>query len=271
MERKNRSFMIKQIILAVSLVLASGSVLADHIWQSPNGTYYNNKGQPCDKDGNLIVKNKNSNKNSNVNKNTNNNTNRNTNINSSSSKSSSTSNATASSRSSSVATGGNAVANGGTANATGGAGGNVSVAGLGDNSNNTTIENAAAKIPVATAYSAGLVAGAFTCLGSASAGVQTQILGLTGGGTKIDPNCVRDNDVIMDINMGDHFHDVRFYSAACFRSREGKDGDSNDKALTAAGIDCKALAPPAAVVAPVPQNVVTREELNRAITKTLQK
>lgn len=44
--------------------------------------------------------------------------------------------------------------------------------------------------PVTTAYSPGLTSGFDTCLGSVSGGIQTQIFGLSGGGTKVDENCV---------------------------------------------------------------------------------
>ncbi|HEX8443245.1 MAG TPA: hypothetical protein VF631_06335 [Allosphingosinicella sp.] len=45
------------------------------------------------------------------------------------------------------------------------------------------------RIPVSTAYAAPLTSGIDTCLGSASAGVQTGILGVSLGGTKRDRIC----------------------------------------------------------------------------------
>jgi hypothetical protein len=45
------------------------------------------------------------------------------------------------------------------------------------------------RIPVSTAYAASLTSGIDTCLGSASAGVQTGIIGVTLGGTKRDRIC----------------------------------------------------------------------------------
>jgi len=97
---------------------------------------------------------------------------------------------------SSIASGAVQVASSGNgANAGAGAGANAGAgagANSGDNSNNTTIQTNyhAAKIPVNTAYSAGLTSGLDTCLGSVSAGAQTGILGVTFGTTKVDKNCV---------------------------------------------------------------------------------
>jgi hypothetical protein len=45
------------------------------------------------------------------------------------------------------------------------------------------------RIPVSTAYAASLTSGIDTCLGSASAGVQTGIIGVSLGGTKRDRIC----------------------------------------------------------------------------------
>jgi len=93
-------------------------------------------------------------------------------------------------------------------NATGGSVGNVtseSSASVGDtslsndntnNSNNSsqnnvnvTYSNQQSRIPVSTAYAAPLTASIDTCLGSMTAGGQTQLFGLSIGGTKRDKNC----------------------------------------------------------------------------------
>ena len=95
--------------------------------------------------------------------------------------------------STSNATGGNAT--GGVSSvgnvSTGASSANASADGAGANSNNVNItQNYENKRQVAGASSPGLTSGFDTCLGSVSGGVQTQIFGLSGGGTKVDKNCV---------------------------------------------------------------------------------
>lgn len=73
----------------------------------------------------------------------------------------------------------------------------------GNNSNNTSINFEARKIPVSTAYAPGLTSGIDTCLGSASGGVQTGILGLSFGTTKRDKNCerIKNTHLIAEFNV----------------------------------------------------------------------
>ena len=81
-----------------------------------------------------------------------------------------------------------AIARGG--DARGGAGGYANQAMNGVGNSTVTVEGAKApRIPVATAYSAGLVASPGTCLGSASAGVQGAAIGLSIGSTTRDDGC----------------------------------------------------------------------------------
>lgn len=81
---------------------------------------------------------------------------------------------------------------------------------------------------VNSAYSGSLTSGLDTCLGSVSAGVQTQIVGLSGGKTVVDKNCVMIKQVQLLVQLG-------YPTAACFRARQ----DSEiDEAMKAAGIEC---------------------------------
>lgn len=57
------------------------------------------------------------------------------------------------------------------------------------NNTNVNIQQNQRRIPVSTAYAAPLTASLDTCLGSATAGAQTGIFGLSLGGTKRDKNC----------------------------------------------------------------------------------
>lgn len=79
---------------------------------------------------------------------------------------------------------------GGRADATaqGGEGGRADASG---GSADSVVTFEARRNPVHTAYAAPLTSGLDTCLGSASAGVQTGVLGVSFGGTKVDANCVR--------------------------------------------------------------------------------
>jgi hypothetical protein len=124
----------------------------------------------------------------------------------------------------SVAQGGNAVANGGAATATGNGSGN-----------STTINQSYSDVyrerlnPVNTALGTNLTSGSDTCLGSVTAGVQTQIIGVSGGKTVIDENCVMIKNTKMLLQMG-------LPSAACFYLRQDP---KIDEAMVAAGVECR--------------------------------
>lgn len=181
------------------------------------------------------------------------------------------------SSSTSSATGGNANAKGGTVKdsgnstnvntvtanggqgGTGGAGGSAnqsqtqsssSVSGSSASSsssgsgNVTSIEYQAAKIPVNTAYAASLTSGMDTCLGSSSGGVQTQILGISLGGTHVDKNCI----LIKQTQLLRENDQLR---AACFRMQQGKEGAAIAQAMKDAG----ALCPPNPEAVVVTQSV----------------
>lgn len=156
------------------------------------------------------------------------------------------------------------------ANATGGAGGNATVgnttatggnqsqtqsanatAGNVGDTQATTVESnyAAARIPVATAYSAALTSGIDTCLGSTSGGAQTGILGVTLGSTRRDKNC----EWIKNTHLAAAFSPL----AGCVYMLAHVPDMA--KAWKDAGITCEmaVIPPPApapvAVVAPLPQ------------------
>jgi hypothetical protein len=103
------------------------------------------------------------------------------------------------------------------------------------------------RLVVASVVAPNLTSGVDTCLGSASAGLQTQIVGLSGGKTTVDENCVMIKQVHLLIEMGHN-------TAACYRARQNRE---IDLAMTAAGIECREP-PPIARVVPAPvagQNV----------------
>ncbi len=144
--------------------------------------------------------NANSNRNFNENSNRNFNENSNQNVNANSNRNSARADAAAraQARASASATGGNAsignvstgpstatASNSNTNNANNSSNLSSSVSVEGD----TFIQARNRRIPVSTAYAAPLTSGIDTCLGSASAGVQTGILGVTLGGTKRDRIC----------------------------------------------------------------------------------
>jgi len=143
----------------------------------------------------------------------------------------------------------------------------------GNGSNNTKINYNTQKQPVSTAYATNLTSGYDTCLGSVAGGVQSSVLGLSAGGTKLDKNCILIKQVQLLTQMG-------YKEAACYRARAGEEGKAIDEALTAAGVDCK-LAPvlpaapeaPAAAApeAPAAPAIQSREELNEAFKKAVQK
>ena len=227
--------------------------------------------------------------NNNTNINNNNSVNKSTNVNGVNGNVGSTSSATAAGGSAtatggsatggSVSNSGNSTATGGTqkqsqtqtqsnsltnsGNATTGAStSSASADGAGANSNNTTIETnyKAAKIPVATAYSAGLTSGFDTCLGSASGGVQTGIVGLTFGSTKVDKNCVtiKRTHLVAEFSI----------PAGCdYMLKHVPDAADSFKAVGA-----KCIPDPVVTVAP---DAVTHQELreveNRIVTKVVKK
>lgn len=136
--------------------------------------------------------------------------------------------------------------------------------GNGNGSNNTSTNYEAPKIPVATAYSAALTSGMDTCLGSVSGGAQTQILGLTIGGTKIDKNCVLIKQTALLNSLG-------HARAACLRMQMGAEGAEIKQAMKDAGDECPPLVTPAPVVTVVPADAVTHQELNNAMKHAAQK
>jgi hypothetical protein len=206
------------------------------------------------------------NNNHSTNNNHNSNTNANTNISVSSSESSShVTNSVTASGGHSSATGGSVgnTTSGSNSSATGGSVGNTtsgstsvsSADGAGANSNNVTmVENYQAyRIPVTTAIAASLTSGNDTCLGSASGGVQTQVLGISLGRTLRDKNCEMIKQVQLLQQMG-------MPNAACYRARAGDEGRAIDEAMTRAGIDCATMTQPAASEIDT-SKYVTREEL----------
>lgn len=150
-----------------------------------------------------------------------------------------------------------AVSSGSVSSSTGGTSSSAASAdGAGANSNNVTmVENYTAyRIPVTTAIAASLTSGQDTCLGSASGGVQTQVLGISLGKTVRDTNCEMIKQVQLLQQMG-------MPSAACFRARAGKEGKAIDEAMRQAGIDCATMTQPMTPVEIDTTQFVTREEL----------
>ena len=98
----------------------------------------------------------------------------------------------------------------------------------------------ARRIPVATAIAPNLTAGQITCLGSVSGGIQTGVVGLSGGKTTVDKNCVMITQVNTLYQMGK-------VKAACERMRQDPDIRA---AMEAAGETCEppVVEPPVAVV-----------------------
>jgi hypothetical protein len=145
--------------------------------------------------------------------------------------------------------------------------------GSGNGTNDTNVTYQAPKEyrnPVNTAYSAPLTSGLDTCVGSVSAGAQTQILGLTFGSTKRDTRCelIKQTHLLVDL------HQER---AACFRAQLGKEGAEIREAMKEAGAEC----PPIVEAAPVviqqqqPGDLVTQDQLrqveDRITTRIVQK
>ena len=127
-------------------------------------------------------------------------------------------------RSYSTSQGGSAVAHGGVATASGNGSGN-----------STSVNQSFSDVyrerlnPVSTAIGSNLTSGADTCLGSVTAGVQTQILGVSGGKTVVDENCVLIKNTKLLLTMG-------LPSAACFYARQDP---KIDQAMAAAGVECR--------------------------------
>lgn len=166
------------------------------------------------------------NQNANTNRNNNRNNNRNTNTNTQ--------------RQQQVARGGSARSTAQGGNATGG---NASANGNGSGNVTNISDNYREARNVASAATPFLVSsGEDTCLGSVGGGVQTQILGLSGGKTVVDENCVLIKNTRLLIAMG-------YDSAACYYVRQNP---KINEAMTAAGIECRAPSPVEAV--PIPSD-----------------
>jgi len=111
------------------------------------------------------------------------------------------------------------------------------------NSTNITQNYRDYRPAVNSAYSGSLTSGLDTCLGSATAAVQTQIVGVSGGKTIVDKNCVMIKQVQLLVQLG-------YPTAACFRARQ----DSEiDEAMKAAGIEC--FEPPLVAAPQAPTDV----------------
>ena len=115
----------------------------------------------------------------------------------------------------------------------------------------TTVDSTykAARIPVNTAYSAGLTSGLDTCLGSASGGVQTVPFGATFGSTKEDKNCVLIKQTKLLAEAG-------LYKSACIRMTLGKEGEAIRRAMEEAGESCDDVVRTEAVAVPVAPIVI---------------
>lgn len=187
--------------------------------------------------------------------------------------------ANASSASRATAAGGSANASGGNATAAGGSVGAVTASGgnqaqkqtaTGGNASNAgvtqgvTIEDnsRAARIPVATAYAASLTSGMDTCLGSASGGAQTGLLGLSLGGTRRDKNCemIKKAHLIAQYSM--------LASCAYIYSH-----DADIKAaFDSVNLTCDvAVAPPAPPVAVVTGPAYTSAQVSAIVRKAVSK
>lgn len=144
------------------------------------------------------------------------------------------------------------VANGGYSVATS-QGGNATASGNGSG-NSTTINQSYSDVyrerlnPVSTAVGSNLTAGADTCLGSVTGGVQTQILGVSGGKTVVDENCVLIKNTKLLLTMG-------LPSAACFYARQDP---KIDQAMAAAGVECREPPPVPVEDVPVPSDPATK-------------
>jgi hypothetical protein len=138
------------------------------------------------------------------------------------------------------------VANGGYSVATA-QGGNATASGNGSG-NSTTVNQSFSDVyrerlnPVSSAVGSNLTAGADTCLGSVTGGVQTQILGVSGGKTVVDQNCVMIKNTKLLLTMG-------LPSAACFYARQDP---KIDEAMSAAGVECREPPPVITEDVPVP-------------------
>ena len=142
----------------------------------------------------------------------------------------------------SSALGGNAT--GGTASANGNGSGNAT------NINQSYSDVYRERLnPVSSAIGTNLTAGADTCLGSVTGGVQTQILGLSGGKTVVDENCVMIKNTKLLLTMG-------LPSAACFYVRQDP---KIDEAMAAAGVECKVPPPVLTEDVPVPSDPPTKQ------------
>lgn len=131
----------------------------------------------------------------------------------------------------------------------------------GNNSNNTVVEAPKTyRNPVNTAYASSLTSGMDTCLGSVSGGAQTQIFGITIGGTKVDKNCIliKQTALLREMNQD---------RAACFRMQMHAEGADIKEAMKEAGAEC----PSNTVATSVQTDTVTHKELDNVVKKVLQK
>jgi hypothetical protein len=201
----------------------------------------------CDKYGNVVSYNTTNNNNS-------------VNTNNYSSKSNSKANSNAISNSNAKATGGTSVAEQSQQQQLENSGnntGSASVAVEGD-------RIAAPRFPVSTAYAPGLVAGEFTCLGSAGAGAQTSPVGLSFGTTRKDDNCILIRQTQLLESLG-------YHKAACYRMQLGKEGAEIKQAMEQSNTTCDNIVEPPLTVAPVvPADVVTHEELNEKLNRIVR-
>jgi hypothetical protein len=93
-----------------------------------------------------------------------------------------------------------------------------------------------------------VTSGEDTCLGSIGGGVQTQILGLSGGKTVVDENCVMIKNTKLLLTMG-------LPSAACFYARQDP---KIDQAMSAAGVECREPPPVVTEDVPVPSDPASK-------------
>ena len=142
----------------------------------------------------------------------------------------------------------NATATGGAGGSSNATGGNATATGNGSGNSTSITQNYRDYRPaVNSAYSGSLTSGLDTCLGSVTAAVQTQIVGVSGGKTIVDKNCVMIKQVQLLVQLG-------YPTAACFRARQ----DSEiDEAMKAAGIECRE--PPVAAVPQVATEVTPED------------
>ena len=156
------------------------------------------------------------------------------------------------------------VANGGYSVATS-QGGNATASGNGSG-NSTTINQSYSdvyrdRLQVSSAYAANLTSGADTCLGSVSGAVQTQLLGVSGGKTVVDENCVKiKNDKLRMEKALFAYHAPGIGPVvACYILTQDPDFSN---AMKMAGVECRepqpVVVPPTVEDVPVPSDPATK-------------